>query len=64
MRLRVSGRCSKLPLSAQLSASVAPDVNARVPPPSPIAASTCPRATAIAAAASRPAREGEWGLAK
>jgi hypothetical protein len=34
-----------------------------LPPLSPSVFSTCARASSIAAAASRPQREGEWGLA-
>ena len=49
--------------SAQLSASVAPEVKAKRPPGRPIAASTRPRATSIAAAASRPQRDGMCGVA-
>ena len=54
---------SIVPLSAQLSASVALPVKASDPPLSPIARSTWLRATSIAAAASLPQRDGEWGLA-
>jgi hypothetical protein len=59
----VGGAFSTVPLIAQLIASVALPVKASEPPLSPIACSTCLRATSIAAAASRPSREGEWGLA-
>ncbi len=62
MRLRPL-RSLDVPLSAQLIASVALPVKASEPPAKPIAASTWSRATSIAAAASRPQRDGECGLA-
>jgi hypothetical protein len=52
-----------VPLSAQLSASVAPLVNTTRPPGGSKAA-TCSRATSTAARAARPMRLGECGLAK
>jgi hypothetical protein len=57
------GAFSALPFSAQLRASVAPPVKTTVPPLRPIAFSTCLRAMSIAASASWPQRDGEWGLA-
>ena len=61
--VRPLGAFSTVPFSAQFSASVALPVKATLPPVSPIAPSTCARATSIAASASRPQREGECGLA-
>ena len=57
------GSRSNVPLSAQLSASVAPQVKAKRPPAGPSARSTWSRATSIAAAASRPSATGQCGLA-
>ena len=58
IRLRPPAAFSHVPLSAQLSASVAPPVKASEPPSSPIAASTWSRATSTAAAASLPEARG------
>ena len=65
IRLRCLARAfSTVPLSAQLSASVALPVKATLPPFEPDRVrSTCLRATSIAASASWPQREGECGLA-
>jgi hypothetical protein len=54
---------SNVPLRAQFSASVAPEVKAKRPPDRPSVSSIRSRATSIAAAASRPQRDALWGLA-
>ena len=60
----LGGAFSTVPLSAQLSASVALPVKATLPPSSPIACSTCSRATldrrrGLASPARRRMRVGE-----